>query len=116
MSAERRSQRRHRSFARVLIVVEGRAGYVADMSVSGFRGLFLDGPTFVPGSTLRLKMAFEELGIVPFDLEVLVRWSAYDLGAVEAGFELADELDAAAQRDFDAIGDYYANGTVVTKG
>ena len=107
MDQERREHTRNLSFARVLIVIDGRVGYVADMSSGGFRGLFLDGSTFIPGTRLRLKMAFSEKGIDPFDLEVLVRWSDFDVGAVEAGFELCAEPTASAQRDFDAIGAYY---------
>ena len=108
MGKERRVHVRRRSFARVLIEIEGRLGYVADMGPSGFRGLFLDGSTLLPGSRLRIMMAFDELGIAPFELEVLVRWSAYDVGAVEAGFELPFDLSAGARKGFDIIGRYYA--------
>jgi hypothetical protein len=107
MGRERREHNRSLSFARVLILIDGRVGYVADMSPGGFRGLFLDGSTFIPGSRLKLKMAFSEKDIDPFDLEVLVRWSDFDVGAVEAGFELCAEPSGEAQRDFDAIEAYY---------
>jgi hypothetical protein len=108
MGAERRSVKRSRSFARVLLVLEGRMGYVADMGGHGFRGLFLDGQALVPGSVRELEMAFSEIEIAPFPIEVLVRWSRIEDGAVEAGFELTDRVSEAGLVDFDAIGVYYS--------
>jgi hypothetical protein len=108
MGAERRACRRSRSFAQVLIVLEGRMGYVADMSERGFRGLFLDGQALIPGSIRELEMAFSEIEIAPFPLEVLVRWSRIEEGSVEAGLELTDRVSEAGLVDFEAIGVYYS--------
>jgi len=108
MAKERRSFDRNRSFARVLVSHEGRLGYVADMGDRGFRVLFLAGATLVPGGRVTLLMAFSEMGVEAFELEVLVRWSAWDLGALGAGFELCSDLGEAALRSFEAIRGYYA--------
>jgi hypothetical protein len=108
MGRERRGFERNRSFARVLVSHEGRMGYVADMGERGFRVVFLSGATLVPGGRVRLLLAFSELGIEPFELDVVVRWCAWDLGALGAGFELCSEPEADAGRSFEAIGRYYA--------
>lgn len=89
MSGERREGGRDRSFARILVSVEGRAGYVADVSGGGFRAIFAGGFSPPLGLPLRVEISFEELGLGIFPLTALARWCKPVEGGAEAGFELA---------------------------
>jgi hypothetical protein len=104
---DRRIQDRRRSFARVLISVEGRVGYVADISEGGIRGLFAEPFATVPGQDYRLEVSFEELGIDSFSLEVAVRWWRIEEGALLVGFELLDSCPRNDAVNYELLRKYY---------
>jgi len=111
MMQERRDSSRDRSFARILISVKGRVGYVADVSDNGFKGLFPEPFAMEPGKTFSVGVSFSELGLSAFNLEATVRWVRLSGGAQEVGFELR-EMEAAVYDEgkFAIIRDYYSNG------
>ncbi len=113
MSDERRETGRDRSFARILIRVEGRVGYIADVSDFGFKGLFPE-PFLEPlGSRLVVGVSFEELGLAAFELSTVLRWSRLAQGAGEVGFELVQ--GSSSEDDlvkFRKIRDYYSGGNL----
>ena len=111
MMQERRDSSRDRSFARILIRVEGRVGYVADVSDNGFKGLFPEPFAIEPGKTFSVGVSFAELGLSAFELEATARWVRLSGGAQEVGFEIRDVAEAIFDADkFAAIRDYYSNG------
>jgi hypothetical protein len=107
MKSERRVDRRNRSFARILISVEGRFGYIADVSEGGFKGLFPEPFGLEIGSILPICVSFEEMGLGFFSLKASVRWLRLAGGALEVGFELF-HADDAALSSFERIRDYYS--------
>ena len=107
MKTERRVDRRCRSFARILISVEGRFGYIADVSEGGFKGLFPEPFGLEIGSLLPIGVSFEELGVDFFSLKAAVRWVHLAAGALEVGFELLP-ADEDALSSFERIRDYYS--------
>ena len=111
MTRERRDSSRDRSFARILISVEGRVGYVADVSDNGFKGLFPEPFGIEPGKTFSVGVSFAELGLSAFELEATVRWVRLSEGAQEVGFELREMTTAAGgEGEFAILRDYYSNG------
>lgn len=108
MSGERRQDARDRSFARILVRVEGRAGYVADVSENGFRAIFAGDFSPALDSPLRVEISFEELGLGIFPLPALARWSKAVEGGAEAGFELAPEAREGPEAGlFERLRSYY---------
>lgn len=113
MTRERRDSSRDRSFARILISVAGRVGYVADVSDNGFKGLFPEPFVIEPGKTFVLGVSFSELGLSAFELEATVRWVRLSGGAQEVGFELRNMAMALCDESkFAIIRDYYSNSRV----
>jgi len=110
MTSDRRDSSRDRSFARILISVEGRVGYVADVSDSGFKGLFPEPFSIEPGRTFSVGVSFAELGLSVFVIEATARWVRLSGGAQEVGFELREMAAAACdEAKFAIIRDYYSN-------
>jgi hypothetical protein len=110
VTRERRDSSRDRSFARILIRLEGRVGYVADVSDNGFKGLFPEPFAIEPGKTFSVGVSFAELGLSAFELEATVRWVRLSAGAQEVGFELGEMAEAARDESkFAIIRDYYSN-------
>lgn len=111
MSDERRDSSRDRSFARIFVSVEGRVGYVADVSDSGFKGLFVE--PFEPelGRDLLVGVSFAELGLSAFVIEATARWSRISQGAMEVGFEIRSTSPSSEEAGkFAIIRDYYSGG------
>lgn len=108
MSQERRSAKRDRSFAHVLLRCQGRLGYVADLSEGGFRGLFPEVFELPERSEAEVEMTFAELNLGPFRLQTLIRWSRVIEGSLEAGFQVLGALDSRALDFFERIRVYYA--------
>ncbi len=104
---ERRAASRDRSFARVLVSVEGVVGFIADVSERGFRGIFPERFELASGRLLSVEISFEEIGIDIFTLDACVRWVLPVEGGVEAGFELAS-LPVTERSAFNRIREYYA--------
>lgn len=111
MKSERRIERRSRSFARILISVEGRFGYIADVSEGGFKGLFPEPFALEIGSLLPISVSFEEMGLGSFGLKASVRWLRLVGGALEVGFELS-HADDEALSSFERIRDYYSRSAL----
>ena len=110
MTSDRRDSSRDRRFARILISVEGRVGYVADISDNGFKGLFPEPFAMEPGRTFTVGVSFAELGLSAFELEATARWVRLSGGAQEVGFEIRDMTAAIFDADkFAIIRDYYSN-------
>jgi hypothetical protein len=111
MTGERRDSSRDRSFARILISVAGRVGYVADVSDNGFKGLFPEPFAIEPGKTFTVGVSFAELGLAAFELEATARWVRLSGGAQVVGFEIRDMAAAFCDAGkFAVIRDYYSNG------
>jgi hypothetical protein len=111
MKPERRDSLRDHSFARILINVEGRVGYVADVSDRGFKGLFPEPFPLELGRNFTIGVSFEELGLAAFEIEATARWTRLASGSQEVGFELqAWELPQADAEKFNKIREYYSNG------
>ena len=110
MSRERRDSSRDRSFARILVSVEGRVGYVADVSDSGFKGLF-PGPFDIElGRSFAVGISFAELGLSAFEIEATARWSRLSGGAQEIGFELRGVGSSLSDEGkFAVIREYYSS-------
>jgi hypothetical protein len=111
MKAERRIDTRNRSFARILLVVAGRVGYVADVSEHGFKGLFPDPFEAVLGGVFSVTVSFEELGLPVFEIQAVVRWTKLSSGSLEVGFNLVEGSSTVEDIDkFEQIRKYYAIG------
>lgn len=110
MSNDRRDSSRDRSFARILVSVKGRVGYVADVSDNGFKGLFPEPFDIELGRTIAVGISFAELGLSAFELVATARWSRLSGGAQEVGFELRDAGSPLSDEGkFAIIRDYYSN-------
>lgn len=107
--ADRRVLPRERSFARILITLNGKAGYIADISPGGYRGLFPEPLLLEPGRVYEVEASFEELGLAAFSLPSVLRWTRGSEGAFEAGFELGAEVGRAGMEAFGRIRAYYAS-------
>lgn len=110
MIGDRRGGNRDHSFARILITVEGRVGYIADVSDNGFKGLFPEPFRAETGSCFNVCVSFEELGLSSFVIRAVLRWSKLSHGALEVGFELGDgSVDETDKWQFSKIRDYYSH-------
>jgi hypothetical protein len=111
MSSDRRGFGRDHSFARIMINVEGRVGYVADVSDKGFKGLFPEPFNLDLGRAFVVGVSFEELGLKAFDIRAVARWMRLESGSQEVGFELLGlEMDEEERKKFNKIRIYYADG------
>lgn len=109
MSDNRRFANRERSFARILVSVEGRLGYIADVSEGGFKALFTEAFSLDLGRPFTVTISFEEIGLSFFELKALSRWCRISGGCLEVGFELTgDQADSGAIAGFEKIRGYYA--------
>jgi len=108
MNGERREGMRAKSFARILITIEDSAGYVADVSPNGFRGLFPNFFDIEKNMLLEINVSFEELGVGPFSVFAKARWTKFSDGAFEVGFELMPACGRAELLLFERIRYYYS--------
>ncbi len=107
MSRERRDADRNRGFARAGLV-PSLYGYVADVSLRGFRAVFPENPRLSEGQSAVPVLSFSEIGVEPFPLPSEVRWSQEKDGAWEIGFSVhAPMPEGPAERDFFRIYEYY---------
>lgn len=110
MIGDRRDRQRDHSFARILVIIEGRLGYIADVSDNGFKGLFPEPFEAEIGKSCNVYVSFEELGLSTFEIRATIRWSRISSGALEVGFELGEsEKSEKDAWKFLKIRDYYAN-------
>jgi hypothetical protein len=109
LSPERRNYERDHSFARILIEIEGKVGYVADVSDFGFKGLFPEPFGGRVGREYLVGIAFDELGLAAFNIRAILRWDRVTQGAGEVGFELVEkETGLGELENFKTIREYYA--------
>lgn len=107
MSRERRGTDRNRGFARAGLV-PSLYGYVADVSIRGFRAVFPGHPRLSAGDSAVPVLSFTEIDVEPFPLPSEVRWVREKDGAWEIGFSLRLPMPAGpAERDFHRIYEYY---------
>jgi hypothetical protein len=109
MIGDRRGGNRDHSFARILINIEGKVGYIADVSDQGFKGLFPDPFRPKQGNSYDVCVSFEELGLSTFVIHAVLRWSRLSCGALEVGFELGDgAVREEDSQQFSKIREYYS--------
>ncbi len=109
MSDNRRFASRERSFARILVSVEGKLGYIADVSEGGFKALFTEAFSLDLGRTFTVSVSFDEIGLPLFEVSALSRWCRISGGCLEVGFELArGSAGPEALASFGKIRAYYA--------
>ncbi len=107
MSRERRGLDRNRGFARAGLV-PSLYGYVADVSVRGFRAVFPGDPRLAGGDSAVPVLSFAEIEVEPFPLPSEVRWVRERDGAWEVGFAVRLPMpEGPAERDFFRIHEYY---------
>lgn len=107
MSLERREMNRNRGFARAGLV-PSLYGYVADVSIRGFRAVFRENPGLAKGDSVIPVLSFSEIDVEPFPVPSEVRWIRESEGAWEVGFSVRVPMPAGpAERDFFRIHEYY---------
>lgn len=109
MPDNRRIGNRDRSFARILVRLDGRLGYIADVSDGGFKALFTEAFSIDLGKTFKVSVSFEEIGLSVFEVNVLSRWCRIEGACLEVGFEVVRQgAGTEALADFEKIRAYYA--------
>jgi hypothetical protein len=111
MGVEDRRQPRRSAYAKVLTLEERVPGYLRDVSAGGIRVALLRPVAVALGDTLRLTvLPLPEMGLEPFPLAMVVRWSRRDQMYHLLGGEISTPADPRHRRDLQQLLAYYGRG------
>ncbi len=108
MGSDQRRHPRSSAYAKVLVLDQKIPGYLRDLSPGGIRVALLRPLALAPGKTVRLSvLPLLEMGVEPFPLSMVVRWSRPDQMYHLLGGEIIPPSEPRYRKDLQRLLAYY---------